>query len=322
MRGGVSWAAERRARWECPRSAPSLELVPAGNWGAAGATHQCKLCNASSSTATASESNGPLLKVVKVGTCAITGTHGSTWSVAPPLSEIESLRARGALWPPRGPWSSPGVLELQQPSTTHLPWILVWSSGPDSPLLLRWAQPQQVGDWSQAAESVLRTPRSRAWATSPGDAPVPFNTGTCPFPAQQLSASHAWGQETAPICQSPSPTSWGPEHPPASWDETRMCKSRRTSSTSTSLEQTAGLGAAGQAGLGAERQDGAVPRQRARGTAATGQMAQGHSGFTGALLSTVALLPETQQELQGSELPWGKRISHNLKTSNYSDIRE
>lgn len=97
-----------------------------------------------------------------------------------------------------GPWSSPGVLELQQPSTTHLPWILVWSSGPDSPLLLRWAQPQQVGDRSQAAESVLRTPRSRAWATSPGDAPVPFNTGTCVRSLASSCSPHMRGARRHP----------------------------------------------------------------------------------------------------------------------------
>lgn len=49
-----------------------------------------------------------------------------------------------------------------------------------------------------------------------------------------------------------------------------MCKSRRTSFTSTFLEQTACLGAGGLAGLRAEMRDGAAPEQKACGTAGSG----------------------------------------------------
>lgn len=193
---------------------------------------------------------------------------------------------RGAVFTPREPQRSPGAVELQEPSATssmHL--VLARMTGPDSARLLRWAQPQRVGDRGQAGESALRTPLSTIWATAPSSALL---TMKAVFVVHRFLLT--WADVSVPctaavhlaamsVARRHSPSA-GALHPPPGvlsihiplgrkcW----ICKSRRTSFPSTFLEKTACLGAEGLAGLRAELQDGAVPRQRACDTTGSGQM--------------------------------------------------
>lgn len=79
---------------------------------------------------------------------SVAPAQGSGPSRSPQGGGLGAARCSGA----SGALSHPCPMDL----------VLERMAGPDSALLLRWAQPQRVGDWGQAGESALRTPLSRA----------------------------------------------------------------------------------------------------------------------------------------------------------------
>ena len=124
------------------------------------------------------ESNGPLMNVVS-GTrhsgrwgCVPSQGHvapwSHPWSVAPPQGSSPLRSCVHSKGPLEQPQCSGGAGALSHPPSTDL--VLERMAGPDSALLLRWAQPHRVGDRGQAGASALWTPLSRAQATAPSGA--------------------------------------------------------------------------------------------------------------------------------------------------------
>jgi len=226
------------------------------------------------------------------------------WSVAPPQGSR----------PPSSSVDSEGVLEQRwcsgaagALSRSSMDLILARMGGPD--LLLRWAQPQRIGDRGQAGERALRTPLSRAWAATAGGALLAVKAV---FVVHWFLSTQADVSAPCTAAVSTLQTMSGARrHPPPAGDllpppgVLNVCRplgrkcghAKAVEPVSPALALSKQLIWAPKSWQSSGQSCGTAlcPSRGACGTTGSGHMTRRNSGFKGAPPSAVALpLPETQ----------------------------